>query len=114
MRYLQEEHNGLYVAGQYGSQAKSVFKSLQRNSSNLQPEDIEDLKMMVAILPHPVQQVSSQNNQFMRGGFRQAPRFQGNFCGHGRGTFMSNFGYQPRVAPSTRDFTDVNGSEETT
>ena len=106
MRYLQEEHNGLDVAGQYGMQAKAVFKSIQRNTSNLQPEDIEDLKTMVSILPQPLQQVNSQNslNSF-RGGFRQTHRSRGNyFRGRGRGSFQNSFGYQPRAVPNSREF----------
>ena len=114
MRYLQEEHNGLYVAGQYGNQVKSVFKSLQRNSSNLRPEDIEDLKTTVSILP--AQQVNSYNQQpqpFMRGGFRSGSRFRGGFRGRGGPYhFRQNFGYQPRSVPGNRDFTESNQLDE--
>ena len=108
MRYIQEEHNGLYVARQYGSQAKSVFKSIQRNMSNLRPEDIEDLKTTVVILPQAVQQSnshnSSQNQHYMRGGFWQAQRFRGGYRGHGGPYFRQNhMGYQPRNIPPMRE-----------
>ena len=105
MHYLQEEHNSLYVAGQYGGHAKSVFKSLQRNSSNLQPEDIEDLKITVSFLP--VQQVSSQQNTFNRGFCQIHGGYRGrDFRGRGRGQF-NHFGggpgYQQRFIPPIRE-----------
>ena len=87
MRYVQE-HNSLYVVGQYGSQAKSVFKSIQRITSNLQPEDIEDLKTTVSILLQQTQSMAPSGSSQMRGGFRQQNnRFRGgNFRGfRGRG-----------------------------
>ena len=51
MRYIQEEYTSLQVGGQYGNQTKQVFKSLQRNTSNLNPEGIENLK--TALLHNP-------------------------------------------------------------
>ena len=69
MQYVQE-HNSLYVAGQYGSQAKSAFKSIQRNTSNLQPEDIEDLKTTVSILLQQTQSMAPSGSSQMRGRFR--------------------------------------------
>ena len=121
MRYLQEEHNTLYVSGQYGSQAKAVLKSIQRNTSNLQPEDIEDLKTTVAILP-PQPQVVSQGysqNQNYRGSFRFTNRFRGGFRGRGfRGgtSFQRDFnsGFQHRNIPMNREqFSEGAAMEET-
>ena len=78
LRYLQEEHNSLYVGGQYGSQTKSIFKTIQRNTSNLLPEDIEDLKTAVSI-SQPSHSVSQNPNPGYRGGF-------------GRGTYRGRRG----------------------
>ena len=67
MRYLQEEHGSLYVGGQYGTQTKNIYRSMQKNTSNLTPEDIENLKTAVSITPMP--QAFSQDNT-QGGGFR--------------------------------------------
>ena len=84
MRYLQEEHNTLYVGGQYGPQTKAIFRSLQRNTTNLQPSDVEGLKVAVSIAPTSSQ--NTQQNPQQRGGFRQQNlRFRGGFRGGFRG-----------------------------
>ena len=110
MHYVQKEHNGLYVAGQFGPQAKSVFKSVQRNTSNLQPEDIEDLKTMVAILSP--QQMSTGNSSFgqsfQRGGFRQQngcfhPGFRSNFNSFSRGRGSPFNGLHSCQIPTVRE-----------
>ena len=33
MKYVQEEYNSLQIAGQYGTQAKSVFKAIRHNTT---------------------------------------------------------------------------------
>ena len=115
MRYLQEEHGALYVAGQYGDKTKNIYRSMQRCTSNLQPEDIENLKTAVSITPQPVTGTQPQNQQFNRGSFRQSWRgrghqqYYGGNTGGQRGGFGGGFrgrngyGYQPRGVPYTRE-----------
>ena len=75
MRYLQEEFTTLQVGGQYDLQTKAVFRSLQRNTSNLTSEGIENLKTVVST-SQPMQ--VSTNNQQGRGfgGFRPHNNFR--------------------------------------
>ena len=91
MRFLQEEHASLSVGGQYGPQTKSIFRSLQRNTSNLNAEGIENLKTAVAI--SQPQQTSNQGPPQRGGGFRPGFRFRGGFRGRGRG-YQAQQGYQ--------------------
>ena len=83
LRFVQEEFAGLQVAGQYGNQVKNVFKSLQRNTSNLNAEGIENLKTAVSI---------AQPQQTTTQGFQQRGSFQPR-CSFGRGY---QGGFRPR------------------
>ena len=49
IRYLQEEYGSLLIGGEFGKETKSIFKSLQRNTSAYTPAAIETLKMAVSI-----------------------------------------------------------------
>ena len=121
LRYLQEEHNSLYVAGQYGIQAKQIFRSIQRNTSNLQPEDVEYLKMTVSILPPPQQSTSSGFHQRGGSSFRQqnqrARGYRGGYRGRGgnNGFSYNNASggatFMPRQVPNMREQNDFNQEE---
>ena len=110
MRYMQEEYNGLYVGSQYGNHTKSIFNSIQRNTSNLSPEDIEDLKTAVAITQRPQGTTHGENNVY-RGGFRQTHgRFRGRSSfNHGRNNY---FGYQMRSVPTMRESGMINNENQ--
>ena len=68
MRYIQEEYTSLQVGVQYSNQTKQVFKSLQRNTSNLNPEGIENIKTAVSIT-EPSQSAPVNNNYNNFGNF---------------------------------------------
>ena len=81
MHYLQEEYSSLQVGGQYGPQTKAVFCSLQRNTSNLNAEAIENLKTAVSI---------SQVNSHTPSGNQQS-NFRGSFRGFGPRGLRASF-----------------------
>lgn len=94
IRYMKEEYSSLYVGGEYGPKTKSIFKSLRKNTSNLEPDAIEDLKTAV--------QVSRPENRENTSG---GPRFRGGFrpFGRGRGFRGRGTGYQQKNIPFQRD-----------
>ena len=100
MRFIQEEYNGLYVGSKYGPDTKSVFKSIQRNTSNMNADDIEDLKTAVSI-SQPQTGISHQGRGGFRGGFR-GRGFRGTGF-RGRSNYSGGNGYIPRGVPSFRD-----------
>ena len=110
MRYVQEEYSSLQVGGQYGNQTKQVFRSLQRNMSNLNSEGIENLKTAVSIT-QPSQGAptnSGNSNSFgnnQRGfrGFRARGQFRGGFRSRG---------YTPRGIPTSRDYSQQSDKQE--
>ena len=57
MRYIQEEYNSLQLGGQYGSQAKSMFKQIRQNTTVYTPAFVDDIKTVLnvtgAIRPQP-------------------------------------------------------------
>ena len=81
MQYVQEEYSGLQIAGQFGPQAKSVFKSIRCQTTAYTPALIEDIKIVVNVTggtggrfgnrpPRPQGQAQSFNPQFRgRGNF---------------------------------------------
>ena len=103
MRYLQEEYSSLQVGGQYGNHTKAIFKSLQKNTSNLNPEGIENLKTAVSISQ------PQNTNQFQQRGRGFYPR---SFRGRGRG-FQYSRGYAPRGVPQNRDYQPFQNNEIT-
>ena len=108
MRYLQEEYSSLQVGGQYSAQAKSVFKSIRRNTSVYTPAFIDDIKTVLSITgtQHPPQcyRPPSQWFQPRQGNFN---RFQGSFR-PGNPPRFRNPGahYQPRLMPMQREDVD--------
>ena len=76
MRYMQEEYATMVLGGQLGKEAKSLLKSVQRNTSVYTPEAIENVKTVLAYTAAANQQ-QQQQQQVGRGGhFRsRAPFF---------------------------------------
>ena len=91
IRYLQEDHCSLIVAGNYRPRTQMMFRSIRKNTSAFTPELIEDVKSaaQLAVIP---QEGSVLQNQRGRGysGWSGGPnaRFRGGFNqyrGRGRG-----------------------------
>ena len=107
MRYLQEEFNSLQVGGQYGAQAKSVFKAISRNTSVYTPAFIDDIKTVLNITGNSQPQQQQQRGR----GNSFRPRFQSSRFPHNTQFRPRRFpapfqGYQPRSVPSSREDSD--------
>ena len=107
IRYIQEEHSALVVAGSYSDKAHSIYRNKQKNVSAYNPISVEALKSAVtlAALPEPQNQYRQKAGgpYSGRGGYRfAAPRFNHFSRGRGRGfQGQQDFtpGFQPRPVP---------------
>ena len=75
MRYIQEEYNSLQIGGQYGPQAKSMFKAIRRNTSVYTPAFIGDIKTVLNVTGAAVQR--PPRGEHIQSSAR--PRFQSRF-----------------------------------
>ena len=101
MRYLQEEFSSLQVGGQFGPQAKSVFKSIRRSTTVYTPSFVDDIKTVLSITgtqqtQRPAAPRFPPNQRFRPRG--QGGNFRGNFRFRQPGQH-----YQPRWIPPGRD-----------
>ena len=62
--YLRQEHSALVVAGQFGAKTSTLFKSLNRGTSNLDDRQLDTLLKAVQITSN-----SSESPKPTRGGF---------------------------------------------
>lgn len=106
IRYLKEEYSSLYVGGEYRPKTKSVFKSLRKNTSNLEPDAIEDLKTAVQVT-----QPQNQNPKENFGGFKLKGGFKTYGRGHGGYRGRGGTGYQQKSVPFQRDTLPTTGEE---
>ena len=80
MRYLQEEYSSLQVAGQFGPQTRSVFKSLRKQTSTYTTSFIDDIKTAVSVTGGQGGKFSTQQ-QWPRPPFNPRGGFRGGFRG---------------------------------
>lgn len=79
IRYLQEEHAGLIVQGQFDRDTARLYKALQKNSSGLTPESVTTLQHAAAITASVRQTQPQRGNTRGRAYFRGNPRFRNNY-----------------------------------
>ena len=97
IRYLQEEYSSLQIAGQYGQQAKSVFKSIRRSTILYTPAFVDDIKTVLSVTGAGNQQRPRQQNRFRA---PRPPQWNPSF----RPKRFGNPGfYQPRNVSQNRD-----------
>ena len=86
IRYLQEENLSLMVGSQFGMKTKSVFKSLQKNTSMYTPESLEHLKTAVSLTVNN----NTQGNPSTRGNFNFRGRVMCRGAGRGFGGYQNH------------------------
>ena len=102
MRYIQEEYNSLQLGGQYGNQAKTIFKQIRRNTTVYTPAFVDDIKTALSVAGmRPAQQ--HHHPQFFGG--HRGSRFQ---AGHGNPYFRpfrkpNPQHYQQKFVPTNRN-----------
>ena len=106
MRYIQEEFNSLQIGGQYGAQAKQMFKSIRRNTTLYTPAFLDDIKTVLNVTG--ASQNQGNPRHFWGGTFRprfQNPRFFGNNQQFRPRRFFNppSAPCQPRPIPNGRD-----------
>ena len=67
IRYIQEELSSLVLSNQYGPEAKSVFRSVRRNTTFYTLGMLEDVKTTIQLTQNSIQQNLQQQNQNNRG-----------------------------------------------
>ena len=107
VRYIQEEYSSIFIGGQYGHQAKIMFKAVHRNSAVFPLAVLESVKTALTLTSHHQQGNQGQQSFQPRGQF--CPRGRGQCFNFGRGKpyqqhfFNPSQGYQPQQGLALRD-----------